>query len=247
MHVEVLRGPIDKRLSSWVQTLIDQTDHQISDWIGTVLPDTTISLGPPGTVSDGRGVSLYLMELAPSPPLRGSERPPLQIELRYLVTTWAEAPDEAHRLLAELLFAALERSDLEVDLRLLTGEIWNAFGIAPVPSFVLRAPVRRARPHSPAPPVRVPLRVEPATLGPLFGTVRMPDGTPLPGAKVELAELELDTRTDRHGRFRFPSVPSGHEGSPLRVTVKGRTVRTILPTVDVAKSAMVIEFDPGEE
>jgi hypothetical protein len=246
MCVEVLYKPIDKRLSSWVQRLIDQTDHQISDWIGTILPDTTISLGLPGTVSGGRGVSLYLMELAASPPLRGSERPPLQVELRYLITTWAEAPEEAHRLLGELLFASLERSDLEVDLRPLTGETWSAFGVAPVPSFVLRAPVRQARPLSPAPPVRLPLRIEPAILGSLSGRVVLRDGTPLPGARVELAELELDTRTDLQGRFRFPSIPSGHEGSPLVVTAKGRTISTELPTTD-AKSAMVIEFEPGEE
>ncbi len=245
--MEVLHEPIDKRLSSWVQTLIDQTDHQISDWIGTVLPDTTISLSPPGTVSDGRGVNLYLMELAASPPLRGSERPPLQIELHYLVTTWAEAPEEAHRLLSELLFAALARSDLNVDLQPLSSEIWSAFGISPLPSFVLRAPVRQARPLSPAPPVRLPLRIEPAILGSLSGRVVLRDGTPLPGARVELAELELGTRTDVQGRFRFPSIPSGHEGSPLVVTAKGRTITTELPTTDVAKSAMVITFEPGEE
>jgi hypothetical protein len=230
-----------------IHTVIDQTDHQISDWIGKVLPDTTINLGPPGTVSDGRGVNLYLMELAASPPSRGSERPPLQVELRYLITTWAEAPEEAHRLLSVLLFAALERSDLDVDLRPLTGETWSAFGMAPVPSFVLRAPVRQERPLAPAPLVRVPLRIEPATLGVLSGTVLLRDGTPLPGARIELAELELKTRTDMHGRFRFPSVPSGHEGSPLRVTAKGRTVSTALPTDDVARRAIVVQFDPGEE
>src|SRR3954452_165206 len=101
MRGEILCGPNDYRDSSLGHTLIDQTDHQLSDWIGTVLPDTAINLGPPGSVTDGKGISLYLMELAASPPLRGSERPPLQIELRYLVTTWAEAPEEAHRLLVE--------------------------------------------------------------------------------------------------------------------------------------------------
>jgi len=247
MCLEVLHEPIAKRLEYWVSTLIEQTDRQISDWIGTVLPNTTVSLAPPGTVSDGRGVSLYLMELAASPPLRGPERPPLQIELHYLVTTWAEALEEAHRLLSEILFAALARGDLNVDLRPMAGEIWKAFGISPLPSFVLCAPVRQAQPLTPAPPVRLPLRIEPAILGSLSGRVILQDGTPLPGARVEIAELELHTRTDVHGRFRFPSIPSGHDGSPLVVTTKGRTIKAELPTSDNRKSAMVITFEPGEE
>jgi hypothetical protein len=227
--------------------VIHETDHQLTDWIGTVLQDTTVVLTPPGTVSDGRGVSLYLMELAPSPPLRGTERPPLQVELRYLITTWAESPDEAHRLLGELLFAALERNDVDVELRPLTGDIWSALNMAPVPSFVLRVPLRRERPIPPAPRVRTPLRIEPVTLGPLAGIVLLPDGTPLSGARVELAALELNTRTDGRGRFRFPSVPAGYEGSPLHVTAKGRTVIAAPPTADTPQRTMVVRFDTGEE
>jgi TonB-dependent receptor len=41
------------------------------------------------------------------------------------------------------------------------------------------------------------------------GRVTDANGAALPGARVILPDLDLDTRTDRHGNFSLPSVPAG--------------------------------------
>jgi hypothetical protein len=60
-----------------------------------------------------------------------NHRPPLGISLRYLVTTWCENVKEAHRLLGDLMLAALEETKFEVEAIPAPVELWRAFGIAP--------------------------------------------------------------------------------------------------------------------
>ena len=47
-----------------------------------------VVLGPPWATRSGHGVNLYLLDLARRQPTRGTSRPPLQLWLRYLITTW---------------------------------------------------------------------------------------------------------------------------------------------------------------
>ncbi|MCU0518329.1 MAG: DUF4255 domain-containing protein, partial [Oscillatoria sp. Prado101] len=83
------------------------------------------------------------------PPLRGSQRTPLQAAARYLVTTWAGTPEDAHRLLGDLLFAAMDSAAFQAELNPLPAAAWTAFGLPPQPSFVLRVPLQIARPQPP--------------------------------------------------------------------------------------------------
>ena len=110
-------------------------------------------------------MGLYLLALAGAPPPRTRARTPLQFNLRYLVTTWSPQRQEEHRLLGKLLFAALEREDLEVDLTPLPGELWTALGIRPRPAFVLEVQARRDRPEPRAPRVRGPVITHAAITG----------------------------------------------------------------------------------
>ncbi len=116
--------------------MIDQVDGRLEDWIGTVLEGTNVSLAAPSGTETGRGIGLYLMELMHTPPPRGARRPPLQISLRYLVTTWAEKSEEAHRMLGELVFAAMEHPEFEVERDPVPVTLWTALGVAPRPSFM---------------------------------------------------------------------------------------------------------------
>jgi hypothetical protein len=140
--------------------MIDQIDTRLHDWILTVLDDVTISLRPPDAETTGQGVSLYLLELVDDPPLRGQQPPPLQLALRYLVTTWAAEPAAAHRLLGQLAFSAMTQPDLAVELQPPTAATWQALNARPQPAFILRVPLRQHRPQPTIPLVRAPLVIQ---------------------------------------------------------------------------------------
>jgi hypothetical protein len=201
--------------------MIDRVDQRLKDWIGSVLEATEVVLSPPGSPTTGQGVSLYLLEFRQTPPARGTRRPPLQITLRYLVTVWADRPEQAHQLLGKLVFAALDNSDFEVDPDPLPAATWQAFGLAPRPALVLRVPLRQERPEPAVPLVRVPPALRHAALGSLEGLVLGPGDAPVANAQVEVPALRRSTRTDVEGRFVFAALPSEPPVKRLRVQAKG--------------------------
>src|SRR5690349_24956655 len=87
--------------------MIDHTDAWLIDWVKSVLTNIEVSLRQPGGGADQRSISLYLLELVDTPAPRSTQRTPLQFSLRYLVTAWAVDPVEEHRLLSDLVFAAM--------------------------------------------------------------------------------------------------------------------------------------------
>jgi len=227
--------------------MFEQTDERLAGWIENVVGPVEVSLAPPADGQSGRGISLYLFELADKPPPRGIRRTPLQLILRYLITTWAESPQEAHRLLGELVFAALDDPDMDVDLSPLGAAMWRALGIAPRPALVLNVPVRQERPEPPTKLVRAPmvLHVSPTTQ--FAGSLVTPDGVPLAGAVVEYVSLHRTTRTDADGRFAFANIPAGSDPLELRVKVKGREFVIAVDQSSTDQQPLVIEFDPLEK
>jgi hypothetical protein len=200
--------------------LIDQVDDQLVSWVRGTLGDIAVSLQPPDKAATGQGISLYLLSLAENPALQGARRTPLQFWLRYLVTAWAEKPSEAHAILGELLLAAMDTPEYEVELDNIPSTIWPGFGITPRPAFLLRVPVRRERVQRSAPLVREPLRVKWIETVRLNGAVHGPGDGPLPGVKIalmpqvgdtplaaEYARLCPATVTGADGLFTFASVP----------------------------------------
>ena len=225
--------------------MIEQTDSLLKDWVVRVLGTVPVTLSFPATSQAGPSVSLYLMALAPGFPSNGGPRPPAQLGLRYLVTTWADAPEQAHRMLGRLAFAAMDSSEFEVDLDPLPVEVWLAFATAPRPAFVLRVLLRLERPK-PDKFVRVPLVVRSAPLTALRGRVLSPEGVPLPGLRVDLPSLQLSTQTDEGGHFLFPAIPSESPIGPLHISGKGHELDITLERP--ADEPIVIHFNPlGEK
>ncbi len=222
----------------------DQTEAQLREWVRTVDPSADVSLEPPGVERPGRGVGVYLLDIAPRPAPRGADRPPLQLWLRYLVTVWAEDPADAHRLLLDLVFDALSRDDLEVDVEALPTATWAALQAVPQPSFFVRVPVRRERPEPITKPVLIPLRLEAGRLAVVAGVVRDTRDQPVSAAIVEIPGLDRATQTDNRGRFQLTAVPGPPAATQLRVRAKrGEVVVPIPGEPDLARS-MVIQIDP---
>ncbi len=226
--------------------MIDQVDQALASWVQKTLKDLDVSIAPPQAAEKGEGVGLFLLETIPTPPARVGRRPPLQITIRYLVTTWAESPYEAHRMLGELLFAALSNENYEVESESPPINLWTALGVPPRPSFLLRVPLRRVRPEPTVPLVRSPLVIKAAPLQRLTGIVLGPEDTPIMNARVELPALHLYTETDADGRFQFAAVPPRTRPSALRVRAKGKEFS--LSTESAADNApLVIRLQLTEE
>ncbi len=225
---------------------IDNVDRQLGEWINSVLENMELSFGPPADNSDGHGVSLYLMELAHSPLPAGQRKVLRQISLRYLVTSWAESPLEAHRILGKLIFAAMENAEFEVEPGTAPIDVWKAFGIAPRPSFILRRNLRVERPETVAPMVRVPMTIENSPMEELQGLVLGPGEIPIMGALVEFPTLQRHTYTDSKGQFVFPAVPGHQTVKELRVTARGWATMQLQPTIH-DDELLIIRIDAAPE
>jgi hypothetical protein len=156
-----------------------------------------------------------------SPPPSTNRRPPLQLILRYLVSAWSDKPEDAHQLLVQLMFSAMENKDFQVELESIPMTVWTAFGVAPRPSFVLRVPLRKERPEPETLLVREPLRVQTSPLTSFHGLLLGPGDVPLSDCRVEVPSLSLSASTDRKGRFYFAGMPASGT-KRLLVKAKGR-------------------------
>jgi Pvc16 N-terminal domain len=188
--------------------MASELDGRLKDWVGSVIQGAEVSLAAPIAKRTGRGVGLYLLELVQSPSPSTSKRPPLQLVLRYLITAWSDKPEDTHQMLVELMFAAMDNTDFQVELEPVPVSLWTAFAVPPQPSFIVRAPLRQERPLPPAKLVREPLKVHISPAVSFHGQVLGPGELPLSECRVELPALNLSTRTDSSGRFHFASVPS---------------------------------------
>jgi hypothetical protein len=221
--------------------MIDQTDRRLATWIGGILDQVNVSLAPPGAMDAAKGVGLYLLELLQSPAARGPRRPPLLMTLRYLITTQAPKPEDAHQMLGTLVVAALENSEFEVEQEPVPISLWTALGIAPRPSFILRVPFRHERPEKLAPPVRsVVLKRLP--LRSFGGQIVGPENIPIMNARVELPAFELFTNTDSKGRFYFSAVPAAPGAKLLRVRAKGQEFSINTEQVSSDNDPLVIQL-----
>ncbi len=227
--------------------MIDTVDRQLEEWVRSVLPDADLSFEPPTDTGDGRGVNLYLMELINSPLPGGRHTAPLQILLRYLVTSWAESSLEAHRMMGELVFAAMENSEFEVELETVPIDTWTAFGIAPRPSFILRYKLRVERPEKTVPLVSGPLSITSSPMMDLQGLVLGPGNVPIMGARVELTALQRFTYTDYKGRFTLPAIPGDQNLESLRVTARGWELTIQLEPTAHDAEPLVIHFNAEPE
>jgi hypothetical protein len=224
--------------------VIDQADARLSAWTKQVLEISNITLAPPSNSQEDEGVSLYLLDLTSAVPPNGAGRPPLQISLRYLVTTWAKTPETAHRWLGMLAFAAMESSEYEVELAPQPYEVWLALGASPRPAFILKVRIRLERPEPTVPLVRAPLNVQTSAITQLDGRVLGPDDFPIADARIEISSLQQVEHTDSKGWFRFRTVPADFRPATLKLSAKGRQVNVVLEPAQTSDKPLLIRFDP---
>ncbi|MSP13085.1 MAG: carboxypeptidase regulatory-like domain-containing protein [Chloroflexi bacterium] len=234
------------------EDVIEHADQRLKEWATTVLQgagrqQTPISLALPDDGQAGSGVSMYLLDLAPISPAGHARRLPLQISLRYLVSTWADNPAESHHLLGILVFAALEDPQFEVDLEPAPIATWAAFGVKPRAAFLLRVPLRLDRPEPSTKFVRRPLVIKAAIMIPFHGQVLTTNDIPLAGAVVELPALQVSTRADVNGYFRFSAVPAAPPIQQVTVKAKGQAQNFTVNQAASDHELLVIHFDIREE
>jgi hypothetical protein len=224
-------------------SMIDEIDRSLGEWVGSVVTDTDVLLSLPREGVKRPAVSFQLMEIVNAVPSRREQPRPLEVSLRYLVTTWAETPEAAHHLLGEVLFAAMETGDFQVELKPLGADMWAAFGVAPQPAFLLQVPLVKQRPQ---PVKRVLERPEVRVAGVtgLTGIVLGPKDIPIPRARVELPSSNAVTYTDADGRFRFGAVPAAPRTKQLRIVAKGS--EQLVSEEPSENEFLVIHFHPKE-
>lgn len=226
--------------------MVEEPQELLEGWIGSVRKGVRVSYAPPpATPADALGVSLYLVELR-RPARLGAQRPDrLELALAYLVTASAKDPAEAHDLLIELCFSAMEQPDLDVDLDPAGVALWQSLGLPPRPSFRLVVPLRRKRQRAAVAPVLRPLAVRAAALAAIAGRVRTPDDVAVPNAAVEIPALDRRATTDRRGRFLLDGVPGPPAPLSLRVRARGREVTyQVGPEED--RSSLLVTMNPLE-
>ena len=228
--------------------MIDEVDRRLKEWVKSILEGVEVRLTAPGNSTQVKGIELYLLEVAVMPPASTNKMPPLQVALRFLVTSWSEDPEDAHRLLGELLFAAMENAEFEVELAPLPVAVWRALGVPPRPSFVLRVPLQRARHMPKAKPVTAFPVVKTLVVVSLHGVVRGPNDTPLAGAEVLVPALRLRASTDYKGRFHLAGVPGDGQPKTLRVRAKGQElILTTDQDYPDASKPLLIRFEKMED
>lgn len=225
--------------------MIDQVDEQLQGWIGNVLGGVDVTLTPPrGDAADTPTVHLYLTQIVPAlAKTPDARRAPLQAMLHYLVAVRAAEPLDAHRLLGDLIFAALDNPDFELNFEPLPLEMWLALGAEPQPGFVLKVPLSRDLPQPETALVRKPLVARVTSVTSLQGVVLGGEDQPIYGALVELPGLRQYQRTDSRGRFRFPSVPADPPTKRVRVTAKGLEAEVEIEHAPSAEPVVIRLFE----
>lgn len=223
---------------------IDEIDEWLEDWITERVDVSTVSFDPPGEESSGQGVSVFLQHLVDAPPPRTTEPTPFQVILHYLVSTWAETPQEAHRILGDLLFEAMQTEEFTLELAEPDNTFWKRLDMPPRPSFGIRMPFRRERPRPDAQMVGQPLVLETAQVRPMAGRIVGPEDVPIAGATVELPAFNTRTKTDRKGQFRFEAVPAQSEPERLIVRAKGTTSETRIDLSEDDGDPLTIRIHP---
>ena len=225
--------------------MIDQVDEALQKWVKSVTGSAAaISLDAP--VSGGtQTVSLYLLEIIDDPDRHTGDSRPYQPVLRYLVTTNAGEPQQAHRLLSDLLYAAMESSDYEVDLTPVPAHIWTGFSLAPKPAFFLRASLPEKALGKPGKPV---FQSEPdldsgVPIVPLYGLLLGPNDVPLMNARIELPNLFRFVYTDSKGGFVLQGVPAAPKEKTLLIKARKREKTIVVQQTGQPDQPVVIRFN----
>ena len=223
--------------------MIDQIDERLSAWVEGVLGGIKPQLTPPKDADGTLAVNLYLLELVDDPLRRNTTRPPLQPALRYLVTTYADEPKDAHRLLGMLVYAAFAHTEFEVELKPLPHNSWSAFKIAPRPAFILRVPLPHEWPTLTVPLVREGATTQGVAMVSFFGRLLGPNRIPLANARIQVPDLQRYAHTDAHGNFILSGIPAAPRLKTLQIMARQRTMTVRLAATGSEAQPVEILFD----
>jgi hypothetical protein len=223
--------------------MIDEADQELRDWVVSVIPNANVITELPQAAGERPAIHLFLLEVQNGVPNQREHARSFEFLLRYLVTVSAADSEAAHRLFGQLLLAAMERSDCQVELRAFTPEFWIAIGASPRPAFFLVRPLVIARAQQ-VTRVRQPVELRFSPSATLSGVVLTRFDTPVARARVEMVDSTAVTYTDARGRFQFGAMPAHALAKPLRVIAKGLEV--VVPQRARTDEPLVIRFDPKE-
>ena len=196
----------------------DDIIADVMSWITAALPDVPVTAHALGDRKRQPGVDLRLLAAAPRPGQRALDAPMIA-ELDLLITIQLDDPAAEQRAIGELLFAAMDRRDIEVVQAPDLAGLCSSLGVPIAPGFILRASLVREREIAARPLVRAPLVVHTSDLGMIVGHVLGPDDTPIAGATVSAVGLDRFVRTDRNGRFEIGAAPAA---GTVRLLAKAR-------------------------
>lgn len=188
-----------------VQTA-DEITRSLRDWIQTV-SKTPVAVRSAADWETSTGIAVRLVSMSPTPTPRNGRRA-LTIRLDYFVTPTLDDPLAEHRVLGELLFAALSQSDFKIMAQDDAVKLRDDLKIPLLPGLFISADLQREPETVVARPVRRPLVIKGDTIRPLEGVVLGPQNIPIMDALVELPALNLSVLTDERGRFRFAGAPA---------------------------------------
>ena len=224
--------------------MIETIDQQLKDWVNSTTAGTDVHLNMPPAEVDRPTVFLHLYEIDQAIPSRRDGPKPIELVLNYLVTTRAAEVSEAHKLFSEVLFAALESPELEVDVKPLPLSAWHAFGLAPQPAFKVSVTLVRERPTTDA-LITEPVQAELTELRRIEGVVLSTSGIPISQARIEVPGTKVSTYTDRGGRFSLRTVPALTDKKALKIVARG--LEQVVSKPLRAGEPLVIRFQPQEK
>jgi hypothetical protein len=144
--------------------LMEELTHRMMAWAAEVVAPLPVTLAPPQDGADG--LSVYLLDVRPAPAPR-TARPPLRVEVRYLLTPPVVPPEAPPAELDRLVFALLTQNEFEPEPTAPPVELWVAFGLTPRPAVLVRGMATRERVVPDRPVVREPLAVDLRPAGPV--------------------------------------------------------------------------------
>ncbi len=201
--------------------MIEHVDQVLRKWAGTVAGDIAVSLSLEEKIDADTSISLCLMDILSMPMYGQGRRLPLQVRLRYLVSTQANNVETAHEILGKLLFSAMEKPEFEVDLESVDMVVWQAFGIVPRPAFYLILPMRVERENT-TKLIRTPPELVYQKMRDLDGVVMGPGNIPVPNGRIKLADLGRSVTADEQGRFHLGSIPAKPSKRQFFISAKGQ-------------------------
>ena len=197
----------------------DDVTREIVAWVQECLPELPVRILVSDDVERRPGITVQLANIAPLPGPR-TDRASFVLAIDYLISVQSKDPLAAHRAVGELVFAALQRPDLEICQASAIAAVGERQDNHALPGVLIRAKLARDRVFDQAPLVRRPPVVEAEGVVPLEGIVLGPNDIPVPDATVEITALGASVLTDGRGRFRFAAAPSGSK--PVKLSARKR-------------------------